>query len=538
MGPITLKDVFERHKEEIFQEVTNHVRRFPWSPYQQFLVHTEEGQSRLRIFVDLFGRALGGEQETFYKDQERVGYTRALMEGFGPEILTQFYSQMPEIIWNTLKKKTEGGGVDLPGLCEEIQELNSVMFQGYSSIMGSYLKVREDRITEKVNQLQELQGFTHEIITLFELEELVTFILHRMTSLFRVAEGFFAVFRDHRIQGIYHHPAGHEPPGVTELMEKTHREGHMLFMAEAGDVCPNIGESRLKQIVCAPVQAHGRVYGVLCLRNQGEGFEFTSKEVEFLNQFLYIMAAALENALMLKEVEQAREALSLLTGKMITIQEEERRALAADIHDTLTQALIGLSYKIQFCKELPKRRPEMLADQLDSLLTTVNQAIDQSRNLISSLRPDLIDTMGLIPALERHVDSFSRETGIRVDARFPKKLQLSSEVNICLFRVAQEALMNVYKHAETDAAEIDLRTENGNILFAVSDQGRGFVVSSHTPLVKDQNKLGLLSMKERVESIGGKVVIDGGTDRGCSIQVTIPYSAEQPHDGQDQGDDR
>ncbi len=180
----------------------------------------------------------------------------------------------------------------------------------------------------------------------------------------------------------------------------------------------------------------------------------------------------------------------------------------------------------------------MLADQLDSLLTTVNQAIDQSRNLISSLRPDLIDTMGLIPALERHVDSFSRETGIRVDARFPKKLQLSSEVNICLFRVAQETLMNVYKHAETDAAEIDLRTENGNILFTVSDQGRGFVVSSHTPLVKDQNKLGLLSMKERVESIGGKVVIDAGTDRGCSIQVTIPYSAEQPHDGQDQGDDR
>ena len=136
------------------------------------------------------------------------------------------------------------------------------------------------------------------------------------------------------------------------------------------------------------------------------------------------------------------------------------------------------------------------------------------------------------------MDSFSSETGIRVETRFPKKLQLSSEVNICLFRVAQEALMNVYKHAETNAVEVDLRKENGNILFTVSDEGKGFPVSSNLPLARDQNRLGLLSMKERVESIGGKVVIDAGTDRGCSILVTIPYSAEQSHDGQDQGDDR
>jgi signal transduction histidine kinase len=428
--------------------------------------------------------------------------------------------------------------MELPSPCEEIQELNSILFHGYSSIMGSYLKVREDRITEKVNQLQELQRFTHEIITLFELEELVAFILRRMTSLFGVEEGAFSLFREGRTQSCYHPPPGCPTPEITELVERTRREERILFMAEGGGLCPDIDLGRLKRIVSAPIQAHGRIYGVLCLRNRGEGFPFSRKEFEFLNQFLYIMAVALENALMLKEVEQAREALSVLTGKMITIQEEERRGLAADIHDTLTQALIGISYKIQFCKELPKRRPDMLADQMDSLLKTVNQAIDQSRNLISSLRPDLIDTMGLVPALERHVDSFSRETGIRVHARFPKKLQLSSEANICLFRVAQEALMNVYKHAETTAANVDLRTENGNILFTVSDRGKGFAASSRVPFGKDRNKLGLLSMKERVESIGGKVVIDAGTDRGCSIRVTIPNSAGQPHNGHDQGDDR
>jgi signal transduction histidine kinase len=109
-----------------------------------------------------------------------------------------------------------------------------------------------------------------------------------------------------------------------------------------------------------------------------------------------------------------------------------------------------------------------------------------------------------------------------VVARFPKKLELSSEINICLFRVAQEALMNVYKHAEADAAEVELRSENGGILFSVADQGKGFLLSSTVSSAKDRNRLGLLSMKERVESIGGKVEIDAEKGRGCSIRVTIP----------------
>ena len=260
-------------------------------------------------------------------------------------------------------------------------------------------------------------------------------------------------------------------------------------------------------------------------------------EQELLNQFLYIMAVALENAFMLKEVEQAREALSQLTGKMITIQEEERRRVAGDIHDTLTQALIGISYKIQLCKELMDRKPEMLAGHLDSLLAKIDQAIDQSRNLISSLRPDLIDTMGLVPALERHVDSFSRETGIRVQTCLPGNLELSSEVNICLFRVAQEALMNVYKHAETNEAEVRLRAENGNVLFTVSDKGKGFMLRLRTSPWQGR-RAGSASFPSRSESnrSAADVEIEAGIRQGCSIRVTIPYGTGQGSDGQDQGD--
>jgi signal transduction histidine kinase len=175
---------------------------------------------------------------------------------------------------------------------------------------------------------------------------------------------------------------------------------------------------------------------------------------------------------------------------------------------------------------------------LDNLVTKIDQAIDQSRNLISSLRPDLIDTMGLVPALERHVESFSRETGIDVRTCLPENLELSSEANICLFRVVQEALMNVYKHAETNEAEIRLRSENGNILLTVSDRGKGFMPVSHIPLGGAKSRLGLLSIKERIESIGGRVGIEAGMRQGCSIRITIPYGAGQGSNGQDHGNAR
>mgnify|MGYP000240563440 CR=1 FL=1 len=272
-------------------------------------------------------------------------------------------------------------------------------------------------------------------------EDIVDKVLKRdMTALFGVDAGTFCLYRNGLVQAVYAHPPDAQDPTVLGAMDRAYETKTVLFTGDGGEVFEDLDRTTLKRVVSAPVQAHGRVYGVLCLRNRSQGFRFTGNEQELLNQFLYIMAVALENAFMLKEVERARKALSQLTAKMITIQEEERRRLAADIHDTLTQALIGVSYKIQLCKELTDRSPEMLPVELDNLVTKIGQAIDQSRNLISSLRPDLIDTMGLVPALERHVESFSRETGIRVRTCLLENLELSSEANICLFRVAQEAL--------------------------------------------------------------------------------------------------
>jgi signal transduction histidine kinase len=528
MHSLSLQNLLNRHKEYILKEMRRRLGHLPRSPYQKFILRSREGQRRLKTWLTLVIRTLDGGQETFFKDEERVGYYRAV-QGFHIDFSFQIHQCFRQILGEILRQEAARKRINVLDFWQDIQELHEVISQGYSIIASSFLKTREELITEKVTYLQEIYNLTRKLITLFDLQEIVTLTLTQISGFFGTEEGFILLAKENRIQGIYSFPPGQETSGIRNLLERVMGEGIPLFMDEGKELHPDIERSQLKRMVAVPIQAHGRGYGVLALHNRKRGFKFTEKEMGLLTQLLYIVAVALENAFMLEEIEQGRQELRLLTGKIITIQEEERKRLAADIHDTLAQALTGIGYKIQFCKELVAKEPALLMNQLDSLLHMVHQAIDQSKELMATLRPDLIDTIGLVPALKRHMQNFTQETGIQVKTHMPKKMQMPSAMNICLFRVAQEALMNVYKHSGAKNVKIDLQKANGDLLLVVADDGKGFDVSPGGPTMKDPNKLGLLSMKERLEAVGGSLAIDTGVDRGCRIVAKIPLRKENGH---------
>jgi signal transduction histidine kinase len=521
MSSLSLKDLIFQKKESIILEMNRRLGQTPWSPYQDFILRTKEGQRRLKTWVGLLIRSLEGDRETFFKDEERVGYYRAV-QGFPLSFSHQIHLSFRQVIGDVLKEEATQKRVRLLDLWGEIQELNEILFTGYHIVAASFLKTREELINEKVATLQEIYEFTREMITLFSLPDTVNFILRKMTHFFGVEECLMLLFRDQRIQGIYTFPPFRENQGIRAIMERTLEEGIPLFIDEGAEIQREIDQSQLKRVVAIPIQAHGRGYGSLALYNPKKGFKFTVKELGLLYQFLYITAVALENAFMLGEIERNRQELRLLTAKMIKIQEEERKRLASDIHDTLAQALTGIGYKIQFCKELAVKNPSLLMEQFTGLIKTVHQAIDQSKELMASLRPDLIDTMGLVAALKRHTKNFTQETGIQITTHLPKSIQISSEANICLFRIAQESLMNIYKHSGAKTAELALRKEDGNAILIISDGGKGFDISQGLPWMKDQNKLGLLSMKERVETVGGTLNLKSKTNRGFRVEAKIP----------------
>jgi signal transduction histidine kinase len=176
--------------------------------------------------------------------------------------------------------------------------------------------------------------------------------------------------------------------------------------------------------------------------------------------------------------------------------------------------------------------------QLEILLENVHNAISQARHITSSLHPDLIVNLGLIPALKRHITSFEKETGIRVKTTFACDTQIPYDIKICLFRVVQEALTNILKHADADHAEVILCDEKNGIRLTVKDNGKGIRKSDLNPELRRGTKMGLMILKNRVASVGGTLQIRTGKGGGGCIEVIINTSKEHMNDEQNQSDDR
>lgn len=444
-------------------------------------------------------------------------------QGFKLDFIAQFYRVFHQIVWEILKEESDKKGSGLSKFTGDLHELHDIQLQGLSIVTDSYLKTREEIINEKVSQLQQISAFTHEIISKFAIDDIARFILKEITGLFGADKGVLFVCRGTENGEYFFFP---EDTGEIEdlkvIIENTLKVKKPFVKEVAGQTGrANHSENRAR-IASVPVHAHGRSYGVLVLINLEKGLLFDEKERQLLHQFLYIIVIALNNAFMLEEIEHGRREMQLLAGNTIAVQEEERKRLAGDIHDTITQSLTGIGYKLQYCKELIKKDPERLSEQLDALVDSVHRAIDQSREIMSNLRPDLIDTLGLVAALTRHIENFAQETGIRIETQIADHLQLSSELNICLFRMVQEALMNVYKHANVNTAEVVLRELDGAVSLTITDRGRGFDNSHSMPATRRKRRMGLLILKERVESVGGHLTLQTDINKGCRLEANIP----------------
>jgi uncharacterized protein (UPF0335 family) len=213
----------------------------------------------------------------------------------------------------------------------------------------------------------------------------------------------------------------------------------------------------------------------LVLHDHGRSFGFERFDQNLLAQLIYFSGAVLVNCNMVSELAEKRAYLSNLTGALFDIQENERKRIAADIHDVLTQALSGIGFKVVLCQELLEKQPERLEEELNRLVDNVNQALRHSRNIVSNLRPNILDDLGLAPALKKMVNDFEEDAGAAVIFRSPSRLDLAPGVDISIFRILQESLHNIRKHARAERVRVELTVgPNHNLEMIVEDDGVGF----------------------------------------------------------------
>jgi two-component system sensor histidine kinase UhpB len=170
---------------------------------------------------------------------------------------------------------------------------------------------------------------------------------------------------------------------------------------------------------------------------------------------------------------------------------------------------------------MPESIPENISSRLDDIEKLVQGSVQRMRSIMAEYRPPMLDSYGLIPALKWYGEQFSRRANISVDIddHYFKDIRLPAEIEIALFRIAQEALTNVAKHAQASQVEIELLENNDNILMTVTDNGVGF--ATHGQGISSEGHWGLTNMQERARAINGKFLLRSVPGQGTQILVKV-----------------
>jgi signal transduction histidine kinase len=221
-------------------------------------------------------------------------------------------------------------------------------------------------------------------------------------------------------------------------------------------------------------------------------------------------------------LQQYTERLRALAAQLAELTEAERQRLARELHDQVGQNLTALGINLNIIQtELPKEVTDLLRSRLEDSLTLVEQTAERIRDVMANLRPPVLDDYGLVAALHWYVDQFARRTDIAVTVEGEESVpRLDARVENTLFRIAQEALTNVAKHAQATRVTVTTKVDNRTLRLVVADNGIGFE-PAHLPAPDGYPHFGLFIMSERAESVGGVFHIESRTGSGTKLIVEV-----------------
>jgi len=531
-----LSRFFKSHRQRIYQLLLEHLREEPLSLYRTFLLNDPEGRRRVEVYLDSFEMALDGHLDTFLEDQKAIGYIRA-MEGFHLNDVYGYTVAFKQTLWKAiLEFNDRPEGKTAPLQNSDIFILHKLLDCSYYLLSLSFIQTRDEIIARHRGQLQALQRYAAEVVSIFEEEKIWAHATQGVYDIYGMF-GTFLVLDDSdptvdpwessRLIGLQ------IPHDDLKNTIGALRRAPRLLAITGKNVQLSLSEvddADLLRLICAPIQdRNSRLTGILFVHNQGSLFRFSRFDRNLLSQFAFYTGAVSANSRMVSEIAEKQFDLRILTGRLISVQEEERKRISADIHDVVTQALTGIGYKALFCMEIIDTDREKLKNELDQLTVNINEALHQSRQIISNLRPHILDDIGLVAAIRNLVNDFDQKFGMSINFSHPEQLEVNPDKGIALFRILQEALNNIRCHASATAVKIVLAIEESDQLsLIIRDNGCGFDSRRRRRFLRDSG-LGLLTMRERAEDIGGTFRVFSRPGQGCKITVLVPM--EGPYYG-------
>lgn len=280
------------------------------------------------------------------------------------------------------------------------------------------------------------------------------------------------------------------------------------------------GTEPIRSCLLTPIVAEEKIIGAVVLGKLETDY-FTEEHIQWAEALVGQAAVAIQNAWLFEQVRAGRERLQSLSRRLVEVQETERRFIARELHDhagqTLTCLILGLG-----ALERDALDPERVRAHAAGLKDLTHNVLRDLHRLAVSLRPASLDQLGLVPALGQMIESFAQNSSVQIRFKavgISEDDRLPHEVETTLYRIAQEALTNVIRHAGAQRADVMLELRGETAIILVEDDGKGFDVDG----AKISGPLGLLGMQERAEMLGGTLTVESAAGKGTTLVVEVPY---------------
>lgn len=279
-------------------------------------------------------------------------------------------------------------------------------------------------------------------------------------------------------------------------------------------------QMKIKSLLWYPFAFHDEGYYLLVINQVHSIRKWNDDEIVFLDTISKQISIAFKKIELTEEIKLSRTQLKTLSNRLEKSREEERTRISREIHDILGQNLTAVKIDlVNLLKNLPDK--DNNEQKVEPLIKLIEDSIDTVRKISSDLRPGILDQLGLIDSLEWQLSEFENRTKIKTSYVVQdQSINLSKDKTIAMFRVFQELLTNIVRHSEADEVKVNVSVEDGYLILAVADNGKGIDESS----IKNPNSIGLLGMRERIAAVGGSLKISGISGEGTKANVIVPLN--------------
>jgi len=286
-----------------------------------------------------------------------------------------------------------------------------------------------------------------------------------------------------------------------------------------------------RSILCVPILTHKKILGVLEVFNKKSG-PFTKQDELLLSSMANYAGIAIENARLHQNVVEERD-------RVIRAQEEVSHKLQRDLHDGPTQLVAAIQMGLDFCLQALEHNELSIAKtEINSIYELARRASHQMRTLLFELRPLILETKGLAPAVEKFIERRQKEVEnstlhfVQASDRSDKKIsRLEAKAEAALFAIIQEAINNAVKHAEAKDIAVRLHEENRQLLVVIWDNGKGFDVSNVLQEYEKRGSYGMVNLRERVAITAGEYTISSTPGKGTEIRIEVPLEIKRDNKG-------